>query len=93
MKKVLLLLMAIIVGTGFLSAQDPLYTVLFGKEYNKDNTIQDYLSTWEVTVSNDNNKTLTITNFNNNKGGLVIYQMWPQKRRLSCNNYHDGSCQ
>ena len=69
MKKVLLLLMAIIVGTGFLSAQDPLYTVLFGKEYNKDNTIQDYLSTWEVTVSNDNNKTLTITNFNNNKGG------------------------
>ena len=68
MKKVLLLLMAIIVGTGFLSAQDPLYTVLFGSQYNSGE-ITSYTATWTVKISNATDKTVTIANFNNNKNG------------------------
>ena len=69
MKKVLLLLMAIIVGTGFLSAQDPLYTVLFGSQYNSGK-ISGYTDTWTVKISNStDDKTVTIVNFNNNNNG------------------------
>ena len=56
--------MAIIVGTGFLSAQgsDPAYEVLFGPSYNSQK-IGSYTASWTVTV---NKFKWNIVNFNNN---------------------------
>ena len=64
MKKVLLLLMALFVGSGLMSAEESVaYTLKFGASYNSD-PIGSYTNNWSATVDGF---TWNIENFNNNQ--------------------------
>ena len=68
MKKFLLTLVSIVCAAACLQAEDatPFYTLQFGADYNDNDNVQDYTTTWTATCDGI---TWTVDKFNNNKSG------------------------